>query len=102
MDLFEYQARDLFAAHDVPVLVLPGHPLMDHPALGRAVAAAGVGRSLHRKTSVDALRLAVGALASDGPHRTAAAAFGARIRALDPAGAAVAHLHDVMALEGRQ
>ncbi|TQS44684.1 glycosyltransferase [Cryptosporangium phraense] len=79
-------------AHGVPVLVLPGHPLMDHPAIGTAVAAAGAGRTVSRRSSPAALRALIAELAGPGPHRAAAATVGARIRALDPAGAAVAVL----------
>ncbi|MFI5952469.1 glycosyltransferase [Cryptosporangium sp. NPDC051539] len=79
-------------AHGVPVLVLPGHPLMDHPAIGSAVAAAGAGRTLPRRSGAAALRAAIAGLLEPGPHRAAASALGARIRALDPAGAAAAHL----------
>lgn len=70
-------------AHDLPLLVLPMDPLTDQPMMGRALAAAGAGRSLSRKASVPAIRDALAALLADGPHRAAAARLGASIRARD-------------------
>ncbi|MCW2758363.1 MAG: putative glycosyl transferase [Nocardioidaceae bacterium] len=70
-------------AHDVPVLVLPMHPLLDQPLVGRAVASAGAGATTSRKTRPPALRSLVTTYLADGPHRTAAARLGREIRALD-------------------
>jgi UDP:flavonoid glycosyltransferase YjiC (YdhE family) len=68
-------------AHDLPVLVLPLHPMLDQPMVGEAVQQAGAGRTLSRSTSVPAIAAAIGELVGDGPHRVAAAELGARIRA---------------------
>ena len=72
-------------AHDLPVLVVPLHPLLDHPVVGRAVHAAGAGATLGRRSSGDRFRTTMATLASDGPHREAAAQLGARIRESDAA-----------------
>lgn len=72
-------------AHDVPVLVVPLHPLLDHPAVGRAVARAGAGATASRLASTRRLRATMAALVAPGPHRAAAAAVGARIRESDAA-----------------
>ena len=42
MDLYEYQAKDLFAAHGVPVL--PGRTVEDAEAAARRRGGAGHGR----------------------------------------------------------
>lgn len=78
----------LALAHDLPVLVLPMHPLVDQPAVGRAIEAAGAGRRLPKRASARRLRPVVADLLADGPHRAAAARLGAEIRALGPARAA--------------
>jgi UDP:flavonoid glycosyltransferase YjiC (YdhE family) len=69
----------------VPVLVLPMHPLMDQPAIGRAVERLGVGRMLSRSSSLTAIRSAVLPLLEPGLVREAAAALGASIREHDGA-----------------
>ncbi|GAB3604459.1 glycosyltransferase [Microbacterium aureliae] len=79
-------------AHGIPVLVLPAHPLTDQPAIAAAVERLGVGAALPRTASPAAIRAAAERLLADGPERRAAAALGERLRAMDPAGAAVAVL----------
>ena len=68
-------------AHDLPVLVLPMHPLLDQPMVGRAVDRAGAGRVLRKSAPVKGIAAALQELVADGPHRAAAAELGARIRA---------------------
>lgn len=68
-------------AHDLPLLVVPMHPLLDQPMVGRAVEAAGAGRMLPKKASPARLRPVIEELLGDGPHRAAAARLGAAIRA---------------------
>ena len=43
-------------AHDLPVLVLPMHPQLDQPMVGRSVEAAGAGRMLPKKADVAQIR----------------------------------------------
>ena len=68
-------------AHDLPMLLLPLHPLLDQPLVARAVEEAGAGRVLRRSASTDQVRTALSALLEDGPHRAAAARLGASVRA---------------------
>ena len=67
-------------AHDLPMVLLPLHPLLDQPIVARSVQDAGAGRALRRSASTDQIRGAVTTLLEDGPHRAAAARLGARIR----------------------
>lgn len=76
-------------AHDVPVLVIPAHPMADQPMVGRRIADAGAGRVLSPRADVAQVRAAVAELAADGPHRAAAARLGARVRERDGAVSAV-------------
>jgi UDP:flavonoid glycosyltransferase YjiC (YdhE family) len=68
-------------AHDVPLLVLPMHPMLDQPMVGRSVQAAGAGRMLRKKSAANVLRPVIEELLAAGPHRAAAARLGAAIRA---------------------
>ncbi|MBV9831876.1 MAG: hypothetical protein JOZ82_09785 [Marmoricola sp.] len=70
-------------AHDLPLAVMPMHPLLDQPMVGKAVAAAGAGEVLRKKDAPDRIHRVVERLLADGPHRAAAAALGAEIRDLD-------------------
>lgn len=67
-------------AHDLPLVVMPMHPLLDQPMVGKSVVAAGAGRLVAKKASPDALRPVIAELLADGPHRAAAARLGQRIR----------------------
>ncbi len=75
-------------ANDLPVLVLPLHPLFEHAAVGAAVAQAGAGRVLGADAPAEAIAHAVRALLGGGRHHAAAAGVGARLRARDGAAAA--------------
>ena len=68
-------------AHNLPVVVLPLHPMLDQALIGAAVQRAGAGRLLKKKARPDEIAAAVSELVADGPHRKAAAALGAAIRA---------------------
>ncbi|GAB3653482.1 hypothetical protein GCM10027596_03970 [Nocardioides korecus] len=67
-------------AHDVPVLVLPLHPMLDQPMVGSAVQRSGAGRRMGKRSPADRLAPVVEQLLGDGPHRDAAARLGERIR----------------------
>jgi UDP:flavonoid glycosyltransferase YjiC (YdhE family) len=69
-------------AHDLPVVVMPMHPLLDQPMVGKTLAAAGAGRLVRKKIDARSLRPVVEELLADGPHRAAAARLGAQIRAM--------------------
>jgi UDP:flavonoid glycosyltransferase YjiC (YdhE family) len=68
-------------AHDLPVVVLPLHPMLDHKMIGAAVERAGAGRLLRKKAPPDEIAAVARDLLAEGPHRAAAAALGAAIRA---------------------
>lgn len=88
-------------AHDLPLLVVPMHPLVDQPLVGRRVQAAGAGRLLAKRSSSAALRRAIEDLLADGPHRTAAAALGADIRSRAGGTAAADQLEAVVTAADR-
>ncbi len=66
--------------HDLPLLILPADPRIDHPLLGRAVESSGAGLMLRNSVPVPVLRAAVQELLGDAAFRTAAAGVGARLR----------------------
>jgi UDP:flavonoid glycosyltransferase YjiC (YdhE family) len=84
-------------SYDLPMLVVPLHPMLDQTMIGRAVADAGAGRVLPTKAGPQAIRAAVRALLDDDAARAAAATCGARIRAQDGAAAAVLEVEAVLA-----
>ncbi len=67
-------------AHDLPLVVMPMHPMVDQPMVGASVARAGAGRVVPRKARAAALRPVVEELLADGPHRAAAARLGEAVR----------------------
>jgi UDP:flavonoid glycosyltransferase YjiC (YdhE family) len=89
-------ATTMFAlAHDLPLLLLPLQPQLDQPMVAEAVADAGAGRILLRTADAATIRKAAAGLLADGPHRRAAAQFGAPLRAHDGANLAADH-HDAL------
>jgi UDP:flavonoid glycosyltransferase YjiC (YdhE family) len=86
-------------AHDLPLLVVPMHPLLDHPMVGRAVQGAGAGSVVKKSASVAVLRRAMEELAAPGPHRAAAARLGAQIRRADGARTAANLLEELLRRE---
>jgi UDP:flavonoid glycosyltransferase YjiC (YdhE family) len=71
-------------AHDLPLVVMPIHPMLDQPMVGKAVAAAGAGVSIKSSSSPAEIRSALDAVLA-GPHREVASTFGARWRGSDGA-----------------
>jgi UDP:flavonoid glycosyltransferase YjiC (YdhE family) len=67
-------------AHDLPLVVMPMHPMLDQPLVGRQVEAAGAGRLVAKKARAGELRPVIEELLADGPHREAAAELGRQIR----------------------
>jgi UDP:flavonoid glycosyltransferase YjiC (YdhE family) len=67
-------------AHDLPLVVMPMHPMLDQPLVGKTVAAAGAGRVVAKKATPEELAPVIAELLADGPHRAAAARLGAAIR----------------------
>ena len=68
-------------AHDLPVLVMPMHPMLDQKMVGQSLVDAGAGRLLSKNAKPAVIAAMVGELISEGPHRAAAARLGAAIRA---------------------
>lgn len=79
-------------AHDLPLLMLPMHPMVDQPMVARVVAEHGAGLTVSRATSADELAAAIHRLLTEPSFRAAAARFGERIRARDGAGEACTYL----------
>jgi UDP:flavonoid glycosyltransferase YjiC (YdhE family) len=67
-------------AHDLPLVVMPMHPFLDQPLVGKRLEAAGAGRLVKKGATPDQLRPVIEELLADGPHRPAAARLGRRIR----------------------
>ena len=68
-------------AHDLPVLVMPMHPMLDQKMVGQSLVDAGAGRLLSKTSKPAAIAAVVDELMGEGPHRAAAARLGAAIRA---------------------
>ncbi|WP_341769756.1 glycosyltransferase [Agromyces protaetiae] len=83
-------------AHGVPVVVLPMHPLIDQPIVGRAVERAGLGRMLPKKASPAAIRSAVSDVLQDGRVAAEASGMGERLRERDGAAAAADRIERVL------
>lgn len=79
-------------AHNRPALIMPMHPMLDQPMIGKAVQEQGAAVILPKTASPRQIRDAIQPLLSDGPHRDAAEHLGAKIRAHDPAATAASHL----------
>jgi UDP:flavonoid glycosyltransferase YjiC (YdhE family) len=71
----------LALAHDLPVAVMPMHPMLDQPMVGQALEDAGAGRLLTKEAGPDMLRPILAELLAAGPHRDVAARLGSAIRA---------------------
>ncbi len=72
-------------AHDVPLLVMPMHPMLDQKMIGDSVAAHGAARVVTKKATPEQLRLPIVELSGPGAHRPAAARLGAGLRAANGA-----------------
>jgi UDP:flavonoid glycosyltransferase YjiC (YdhE family) len=70
----------LALAHDLPVLVMPMHPMLDQRMVGQSLVDVGAGRLLSKKAKPAEIAAEVGELMSEGPHRVAAARLGAALR----------------------
>jgi UDP:flavonoid glycosyltransferase YjiC (YdhE family) len=69
-------------AHDLPMVLMPMHPMLDQPMVARSVESAGAGRVVRKKATAEDLAPVIADLLADGPHRAAAARLGAEIRSL--------------------
>ena len=71
-------------AHGLPLVIMPMHPMLDQPMVGKAVQAAGAGVSIKRTSSPAEIRSALDTVLS-GPQGAAASEIGARWRGSDGA-----------------
>jgi UDP:flavonoid glycosyltransferase YjiC (YdhE family) len=84
-------------AHDLPIVLMPMHPMLDQPMVARSVAAAGAGRVVRKKATADELAPVIAELLAEGPHRAAAARLGAEIRSMSGATNAADRIETVVA-----
>jgi UDP:flavonoid glycosyltransferase YjiC (YdhE family) len=75
-------------AHDLPLLAMPMHAMLDQPMVASVLQEQGAARTVRRSTPSHRLRAAIADLLAPGPHRAAAARLGAAIRARNGASAA--------------
>ncbi len=69
-------------AHDLPMVLMPMHPMLDQPMVARSIEEAGAGCVVPKKATAAELTPVIAGLLADGPHRAAAARLGAEIRAM--------------------
>ena len=74
--------------HGIPVLVMPMHPLMDQPMMGRAVERLAVGRVLPKSAKPARIRATVESMLADATLRDAVTCLGTSARERDGAAAA--------------
>jgi len=67
-------------AHGIPLLLLPLDPTSDQPLIGRTIEAAGLGRSLPRASSAEAIRSAAIGILADAAIAASADRVGQRLR----------------------
>ncbi|WP_181034929.1 glycosyltransferase [Arthrobacter sp. B0490] len=72
-------------AHGLPMLILPLHPMLDQPMIGKVVQDAGAGLTLSRKSSEAQIAAALTTILGTGTYAAAASAIGDRLRAADGA-----------------
>jgi UDP:flavonoid glycosyltransferase YjiC (YdhE family) len=87
-------------AHGVPVLVLPLDRTSDQPRIARAVARAGAGAKMSRRTDAATIRRAITRTLADHAMRDRARRLGDAIRTLDGPGRA-ADVLELSAAAGR-
>lgn len=85
-------------AHGLPILILPMHPLLDQPMVGKAISDAGAGVVLGRKSSPEKIGAALSELLQSDSYGRAASTVGARLRA---AAGAQAGAEALLALAGQ-
>jgi len=79
-------------AHDLPLVIMPMHPRLDQPMVGKTVEQAGAGAVVSKKAKPEELRPIIARLLADGPHRAAAARLGAAIRSANGTVTAADHV----------
>lgn len=87
-------------AHGIPMVIMPMSAMSDQPAIGKAVAAAGVGKVISKGSSPERIRGTLDAVLSADGYRDAAATLGARLRATHAASAAADRLSALIGSRG--
>jgi UDP:flavonoid glycosyltransferase YjiC (YdhE family) len=82
----------LALAHDLPLVVLPMHPMLDQKMIGHSVADQGAAVLLTRKATPRQIRAAVLSVLESADVRTSATRLGAQLRSADAAAIAADHL----------
>jgi UDP:flavonoid glycosyltransferase YjiC (YdhE family) len=82
-------------AHDLPMVVMPLHPMLDHPMIGAILKERGVATVVKKSAPPERIREAVLRMLSDGPHRRAAAELGRKVRSGDGAIVAADELEEL-------
>jgi len=85
-------------AHDLPLLILPMHPVLDQPMIAKAIAA-GAARVLPKTARPDEIREALNALLQDEQSRAAAATIGNRLRSRNGANIAADELEGLLSTQ---
>jgi UDP:flavonoid glycosyltransferase YjiC (YdhE family) len=83
-------------AHGLPLAVMPMHPMLDQPLVGKAVQEAGAGRLLQRPARPREIRTVLEELLADGAHRAAAARLAQLIRETDGTTTAADRLEELL------
>ncbi len=91
----------LALAHDLPLLVVPQHPMLDQPVIGQALAAHGAGLIVQQHASPRELRRAISTLLAADSYAHAAAVIGARLRRQNGAARAADRIEALTDLVGR-
>jgi UDP:flavonoid glycosyltransferase YjiC (YdhE family) len=76
-------------AHGLPMIILPMHPLLDQPMVGRAVADAGAGLVLSKKASAAQIATALRTILDEPRYEAAAQTIAERLAPGSGAGRAV-------------
>lgn len=69
-------------AHDLPMILMPMHKMLDQPMVAASIEATGAGQKVGKRISPDELAPIVARMLGDGPHRAAAARLGEMVRSM--------------------
>jgi UDP:flavonoid glycosyltransferase YjiC (YdhE family) len=83
-------------AHDLPLLIMPMHWVMDQRAIGHLLRHKGAAKTLPKRARPPRIRAAIEDLLRDGTFRAVAAELGAQIRRRDGAANAADHLASLL------
>jgi UDP:flavonoid glycosyltransferase YjiC (YdhE family) len=84
-------------SHDLPILIMPMHPMLDQKMIGQSVEEHGAGLLLPKTATAERIRTAARTLLESETCAAAAAAVGSRLRAHSGAGNGADRLTSVLA-----